>query len=140
MRKTLFTSLFVLLLGINCLIIAGQSKDNPASGDKFVGTWTGTWTGGSSGKFDLTVTKDTTGKLSATVTSTNEQGDGGTFRSKSVEVTGDKVKIKLEDTNGEVEVSLDATLEGKTLKGSYTVRSKADGAEAETGTITASKK
>lgn len=140
MRKTLFTSLFLLLVGVNCLIFAGQSKDNPGSGDKIVGTWAGTWTGGSSGKFDMTVTKETGGKLSVNVKSTNEEGNQGSFQSKSVEVTGDKVKIKMEDSNGEVEVTLDATLDGKTLKGSYTVRSKADGSEAETGTITASKK
>ena len=48
--------------------------------------------------------------------------------------------MKLADPGDEAEITLEATLDGTTLKGTYVVRIKADGNEVDRGTITASKK
>jgi hypothetical protein len=136
MRKTILVSLFVLVIATFSPAFAGQS----ASDSKFAGGWAGSWSGGSSGKFEMTITKDASGKLSATIVTMPEQGDGGTLQSKSVEAADSKLKIKLEDSEGNVEVSLEGVLEGTSIKGNYSVRDKAQGTEVETGSWSASKK
>jgi uncharacterized membrane protein len=48
--------------------------------------------------------------------------------------------MKLSDPGDEAEITLEATLDGSALKGTYLVRIKADGNEVDRGTITANKK
>jgi hypothetical protein len=136
MRKTSVVTLLVLLLSVGALVLAGQNS----AGSKLAGGWAGTWSGGSAGKFEMTITSAADGKLSATLIATPETGDGSTFQSKSVDTVDNKVKIKLEDSEGNAEVLLEGTLEGSSLKGTYSVRDKAQGAEVETGNWTATKK
>jgi hypothetical protein len=133
MRRTIFVSLIVLVFG--CFAY-GQSK----SGNNPVGTWSGEWSGGSSGKFEMTIAKDANGKLSATLTTKPDQGEGFTGSFKSVEASGAKLTMKIEFPDGETEATLQAVIEGSTLKGDYSIRAKANGEEVEKGTFTASRK
>ena len=135
MRNTMFVSLIVLTFCLGCLAYA-----QPKSGANAAGTWTGTWTGGSAGKFEMTIKKDAKGKLSASLTTTPDRGGGYTVEVKSVEALGSKLTCKFEDPPGEVEVTLQAVIQGSSLKGDYSVRAKASGEEVEKGVVTASRK
>jgi len=133
MRKTIFVSLIVLVFG--CLAYAQSKSDGGAAG-----TWSGTWTGGSTGKFEMTITKDANGKLAATLTTKPDDGEGWTGSFKSVEANGAKLMMKIDFPDGEAEASLQAVIEGATLKGDYAIRVKANGEEVDKGTFTASRK
>ena len=133
MRKTIFVSLIVLVFG--CFVYAQSKSDGGATG-----TWSGTWTGGSTGKFEMIIKKEAGGKLSATLTASPDQGDGYTVNFKLVQPNGDKLTMKFDDPSGEVEGTLQAVVEGSTIKGDYAIRAKANGEEVEKGTFTASRK
>jgi hypothetical protein len=135
MRKTILVSLITLIFGIGCIAYAQSKAENDP-----VGTWSGTWTGGSTGKFEMNITKGANGKLSATLTATPDQGEGFTGPFKSVEATGNKLVMKFEAPDGESEATLEAVIEGSSLKGNYAIRAKASGEEVEKGTFTASRK
>jgi hypothetical protein len=136
MRHPVFVLLLLLILSINCFAFSGQTGQS----DKLVGKWVGSWTGGSSGKFEMSITKDNGGKLSATINTTPDQGEPSTLQSKSMEQTGDKVNITFESPDGEAQIILEAAIEDASLKGTYSVRNKAAGEEVEKGSWTASKK
>jgi|SRR5262245_47779765 len=136
MRKSLF-----VVLSLLCFCLAVLAQTQQADSEKnLVGAWAGTWTGGSNGSFEMTITKDTQGKLGGSVTPKPEGGESYTVSFKSVTLADGKVTIKLSDPNDEAEITLEATLDGSALKGTYLVRVKADGNEVDRGAITANKK
>jgi hypothetical protein len=136
MRKSLFVVLSLLCF---CLAVLAQTQQ-AASEKNLVGAWAGTWTGGSNGSFEMTITKDADGKLGGSVTPKPEGGESYTVSFKSVALADGKVTMKLSDPGDEAEITLEATLDGSALKGTYLVRIKADGNEVDRGTITANKK
>lgn len=141
MHKRLRISLLAIffIAGVT-LLAAHESTARADDGDAFVGTWEGTWTGGSAGKFALTISKGTGGKLSGSISPKPDEGDGYTVPLKSVEVISGKLTAKCEDPNGEVEITLTGSAEGKSAKGTYSVRQKGDGSEVEAGSWTATRK
>lgn len=135
MRKTILVSLIAMMLGAGCLAHAQSKSDhNPA------GTWSGAWTGGSTGNFEMTIRKGADGKLSATITSHSDQGDSSEWQSKLVEANGDKLTIKVDNADGESEGTLQAVIEGSSIKGDYSIHAKASGEETDKGTFTATRK
>lgn len=141
MNKQRQISLFAILFiaGVSLLSVQ-EVAARPDDSDAYVGTWEGTWTGGSSGKVGMTIAKGTGGKLSGSITPTPDQGDGYTVSFKSVEVVSGKLTLKFEDPNGENEITLIGSADGKSAKGTYSVRQKGDGSEVDTGTWTVTKK
>jgi hypothetical protein len=136
MRKSLFIASSLLCF---CLAVLAQTQQ--AAGEKnLVGAWAGSWSGGGNGSFEMTITKDTDGKLGGSITPKPEGGESYTVSFKSVALADGKVTMKLADPNDEAEITLEATLDGSALKGTYVVRVKADGNEVDRGTITANKK
>jgi len=136
MRKSLF-----VILSLLCFCLVGLAQAQQGPGEKnLVGAWTGSWGGGSSGSFEMTIAKGADGKLGGSITPKPEGGESYTASFKSVALAEGKVTMKLADPNDEVEITLEATLDGSALKGTYVVRVKADGNEVDRGTITASKK
>jgi hypothetical protein len=129
--------MIIQLFAFWMLPAAGQ-KD--PSDNKLVGKWVGTWTGDSTGKFEMTFSKNADGTLSASLLATPDQGEPNTMESKLVEPTAEKIKLKFEGADKEIEVLLEGTFEGQSLKGSYSVRNKAQGDEVESGTWSAAKK
>jgi hypothetical protein len=135
MRKTMFASLIVLIFGVGYIAYAqSRSGANPA------GIWSGSWTGSSTGKFEMTIKKAAAGKLSGTLTASPDQGQGFTAQFKSVEVKASKLTMKFENSGGDGEVTLQAVIQGTSIKGDYSIRSKASGEEVEKGTFTAARK
>jgi len=135
MRKTIFTSLIVLIFGVGYIAYAQSG-----SGANAAGTWSGSWTGGSSGKFEMTIKKDAAGKLSGTLTTSPDQGQGYTTQFKSVEVKASRLTMKFDDPDGSSEAMLQAVIQGSSIKGDYSIRSKASGEEVQKGTFTANRK
>ena len=140
MRKQILYSLPILVL-VACVSYARQADNKKASTDSAaIGTWNGTWQGGSSGKFEMTITKGPDGKLSGSLTAHPAEGDGYTTNFKSVDVTGGKLTVKLSDPDDEVEITIQGALDPAAMKGSYSVRSKGQGEEVDGGTWEAKKK
>jgi len=135
MRKTL---LAILAMACLCATVAAQAQK--ATEKDLIGTWAGKWTGGSSGAFELTVTKGADGKLGGSVSPKPDNGDPYTSPLTSVQFVDGKATIKCNDPSGDVEITMEATIEGSAIKGEYIVRARADGSEAERGTFTGSKK
>lgn len=136
MQKRLVVALSLLC----CCWVSSVQAQQAANGKNPVGTWAGSWTGGSNGTFDMTITKAADGKLGGSITPKPEGGEGYTATFNSVVLSDGKVTIKLADPAGEVEITLEATVDGSTLKGTYSVRAKADGNEVDRGTFTSSKR
>jgi hypothetical protein len=133
-------SLFVISL-MFCFCLAGLGQIALATDEKdLVGTWGGTWNGGSKGTFELTITKDSSGKLGGTLTSKPEGVEGYTASLNSVALADDKVTIKISGPNNDVDITLEISIAGSTFNGKYTIHTKAENYEVEQGTLTASKK
>jgi hypothetical protein len=108
------------------------------SADDMVGTWTGTWDGAGSGGFELTLEKTKDGALGGKVSVTGEPTYKATLKTASFD--GKKLAASYDFPPDErAEVVLAATVEGGTLKGTWTVRGKDGGAEAMSGTWTVKK-
>lgn len=141
MHKRLQISLLAILLiaGV-ALLTTQEAVARPDASDAFVGSWEGTWTGGSSGKFGMTIAKGAGGKLSGSISPTPDQGEGYTVAFKSVEVVSGKLTVKFEDPGGEADITLTGSVDGKSAKGTYSVRQKGDGSEVDSGSWTLTKK
>ncbi|HKQ76625.1 MAG TPA: hypothetical protein VJ810_23220 [Blastocatellia bacterium] len=135
MRQTTSASLIVLIIFVG-YIAYGQSR----SGANAAGTWSGSWTGSSAGKFEMTIKKDAAGKLSGTLTASPDQGQGYTTQFKLIDAKASKLTIKFDSPDGGVEVTLQSLIQGKSIKGDYSIRAKASGEEVEKGTFTAARK
>jgi len=130
----------LVLVGLVCLCASVAAQEQKVTEKDLIGTWAGNWTGGSTGAFELTVTKAADGKLGGSVSPKPDNGDPYTSPLTSVVFADGKATIKCNDPAGEVEITMEATIEGSTIKGGYTVRTKADGSEVERGTFTGNKK
>jgi hypothetical protein len=136
MRKTLFV---VLGLAGMCAVAAAQTPSKATEKD-LIGTWAGKYAGGSSGSFELTINRDAEGKLSGSVSPKPDDGEAYTTPLTTVKFADGKVTITCSDSSGQADITVEATVEGSSLTGTYAVRAKADGSEAERGTLTATKK
>ena len=136
MRKTLF-----VLMGVACLYAAAAAAQAQKATEKdLIGTWAGKYAGASSGSYEMTINRDAEGKLSGSVSPKPDDGEPYTSPFNSIKFADGKATMTLFDPAGNVEITLEATLEGSSLKGTYVVRARADGSEAERGTFTGTKK
>jgi hypothetical protein len=135
--------LAIVLVSLACAqALAGTQGAPRASEDRLLGVWNGTWTGDSAGKFTITVVRDDkakklTGSLHARPDN-NEPETKTAF--KSIVVDGDKATLKY-DTAGDSpsEVTVEAALDGKTMKGTWKVVDPATKSVGSSGTFTGSK-
>jgi hypothetical protein len=135
MRKKMFVSLIILIFGVGYVAYAQSKSDADATG-----TWSGSWTGGSTGKFEMTIKKDAEGKLSATLSGKPDQGESYTIHSTSIESNGSKLTMNFEGPDGEAVAMVQAVIEGESMKGEYSIRTKAGGEEVDKGAFTAARK
>jgi hypothetical protein len=115
---------------------AGQSS----TGEKYAGTWAGAWDGAGSGEFELTLEKSKEGPVTGKVAVTT---DGGNYNAvlKAVSFDGSKMTAKYDfplDPSSEVTVA--ATFEDRTAKGTWSLRPKGQDAEIAGGTWTVTRK
>lgn len=133
-----------LLAGILIVGFGGIKGQRATAGNDdqtaFIGAWEGSWSGDSSGKFQMTIAKSAAGKLSGSISAKPEDGDQYAAEFKTIDVSSGKLTAKFEDPNGNVEVTITGSAEGKSLKGTYTARQKSDGTQLDTGSWTATRK
>ena len=135
MRKSFF-----VVLSLFCLCFMGLVQARQAASEKnLLGTWAGTWTGGSTGSFELTLTKSADGKLGGSISPKPDGQEGYTVPFSSAVFADGKATLKLQDPAGEAEITLVVSA-GTGLTGTYSVRIKADGNEVDQGTLKATKK
>ena len=133
MRRRLFACVAVLMLSV-AWTAAHQASDDLA------GTWAGTWsaTGSAGGGFELTL-ENKNGAMAGNVSVSGEPTYKATL--KTVKVDGKKLTATYDFTpDDRAEVLLDGTVDGKTFKGTWTLRSKADATAVATGGFTLTKK
>jgi hypothetical protein len=136
MRKTLF-----VLLALAGLCTSAPAAQAPKATEKdLIGTWAGRYTGGSSGAYELTINRDTDGKLTGSVSPKSDDGESYTTPLNAIKFADGKVTMTCFDSSGNAEITVEATVEGSSLKGDYVVRARADGSEVERGTLTGTKK
>ena len=135
MGKTLF-----VLMGMACLCTAVAAQAQKATEKDLIGTWAGKYTGATSGSYEMTINRDAEGKLSGSVSPKPDDGEPYTTPLNTITFADGKVTMTCFDPPGQVEITVEATLEGSSLKGTYVVRAKADGSEVERGTLTGPKK
>jgi hypothetical protein len=112
-----------------------------AEGDPYVGTWKGTWEGaGAGGRFDLTLARDSEGKLAASVSVGTDMGDYNAKFSK-VTLTADKLAGAYDyppDPQGEVIIT--GSFDPKSATGTWSLGARAQpGGQAIAGTWKVSK-
>jgi hypothetical protein len=131
--------LWVFILGAMCSA-AQRGADGASAGEAFVGTWTGSWdAAGSGGGFELTLEKAKDGPVTGKVSVTGEPTYKATFKALSFD--GKKMSAKYDfppDAGGEV--LLEASFDGHTAKGTWSLREKANGNEVATGGWAVTKK
>jgi hypothetical protein len=93
---------------------------------------------GASGGFELTLEKGTDGP-GGRVSVTGEPTYKATLKAAAID--GSKLTAKYDiPPDEQLEVSLEGTAEGNTIKGGWVVRSKGDGGEVASGSWTVTKK
>jgi hypothetical protein len=138
MRRALGLCLSVVLVG--AVLAAAQQKGSDSTQPADVlGQWTGTWEGaGSTGGFDLILSKSDDGKLGGAVSVTGEPTYKQTLRTVTFE--GPKMTALYDfPPDPQLEVMLTAAFDGNTANGAWTARQKG-GADVATGTWTVKRK
>jgi hypothetical protein len=128
-------------MGVACLYAAVAAAQAPKATEKdLIGTWAGKYTGTSSGSYEMTINRDAEGKLSGSVSPKPDDGEPYTTPFNTIKFADGKATLTCFDPPGQIEITVEATLEGSSLTGTYVVRAKADGSEVERGTLTGTKK
>ena len=142
MRSKLFqvVLLIVALTGtVPSILFAAENLGAGGQGSgsddkKYVGEWVGSYIGGdgSTNKLSYTLSKDEKGQWRGTVKWVNQNGENKADF-KSLQIVDGKMKGKIEDPNGEVEVAIEGQFQGDKLEGTYAVSTKGSTEASEKG-------
>jgi len=137
-RQILVGALLTVILVI--CVAAQSAPDAKSNGEQYVGTWPGRWDSSESGGgFELTIEKGQDNALAGRVSVTGEPTYKATL--KKLAFDGNKMTGAYDFTpNDQAEVILSAAFEGNTAKGTWSLRTKADGSEVAAGTWSVTKK
>jgi hypothetical protein len=128
----------LVAFGASAGATARYCDTEPSPQADLTGTWTGTWEGAGTGGFELTLEKGKDGKLGGQVSVTGEPTYKATLKTLTFE--GQKMSATYDFPPDEsVEVTLTATFDGNTAKGTWADIQKAGG-ELASGTWTVAKK
>jgi hypothetical protein len=134
---------FLAMAFLACVVAVGVGQFSVAadSANQYAGTWNGTWEGeGAGGRFDLTLTTGSDGKLSGGVSVGQDAGDY-TAQFSTVTVTGNKLTAKYDfppDPQGEI--LLTATFDGGNATGTWALNPKGQDQSMATGSWKVAKK
>ena len=143
MRSKLFQVAFLIiaLTGIVPSILfaaenLGAGGQGSGSDDKkYVGEWVGSYSAGNGNteKLSFTLSKDEKGQWRGSAKWVNQDGvQSADF--KSLQISDGKMKGKIEDPNGEVEVAIEGQFQGDKLEGTFAVSPKGSTEVVEKGT------
>jgi len=146
MRSKLFhVVLLIIALTVQSSLVAAENpgaggQGSAADDKKYVGEWAGSYSGpnGDTDKLSYTLSKDENGKWRGTVKWVNQNGENKADF-KSLEIADGKMKGKIEDPNGEVEVAIEGQFQGDKLEGTFAVSPKGSTEVVEKGSWKAAK-
>jgi hypothetical protein len=143
MRSKLFRVVLLTIALTGAVSSALVAAENPGAGgqgsgsgdQKYAGEWVGSYSGGEgvTDKLSYTLSKDEKGQWRGTVKWVNQNGENKADF-KSLEIADGKMKGKIEDPNGEVEVAIEGQFQGDKLEGTFAVSPKGSTEVAEKGT------
>src|SRR5437667_8147812 len=141
MRKQHVSWLLVFVL-LSVRSGLGRESGQSTNGEQYVGTYSGTWDGAGTGNFELTLEKVKDGGVTGKVAVTT---DGGNYTAdlKALSFDDKKMNAKYDfplDLTASSEVVLVATIDGTTIKGTWSLRPKGQEGEVAKGTWTVTKK
>ena len=149
MRSKIFQVLSLIVALTWMIPSALGAAENPGAGGqvggsddkKFVGEWAGSYTtnNGDTDKIFYTLSKDGKGQWRGTVKWINQEGEH-TASFKSLEIADGKMKGKIENPDGEVEVTIEGQFQGDKLEGTYAISIKGSTEVVEKGPWTVEKK
>ena len=111
--------MLVVAIALSAAIALPSAQGTTASKDPIVGNWAGTYDGDDTGKFTMSISRDAAKKLGGTLQATSDDGGNFTATFKSIVVDGSKVTMAYDSPGDGGVVTLDATLDGATLKGTW---------------------
>jgi hypothetical protein len=139
-RDRSFVWVFLFFFGVVCSG-AQRGPAGPSSGEEFVGVWSGTWEGaGGSGGFELTLETSKESGVAGRVSVTGEPTYKASFKALSFDGKKMNAKYDFPPNEADAEVALAATFDGNNAKGTWSLRTKADGNEVAAGTWSVTRK
>jgi hypothetical protein len=132
--------LFVMCCALS--IGSASAARQPPAADRYMGTWTGTWDGAGTGAFELTLEKSGSGAPGGRVAVKTDGGDY-TADLRAVAFDGPKMTAKYDfPLDPSAEVAVAASFEDRSANGTWSLRPKGQGQDAEIagGTWTVTKK
>ncbi len=133
MRSKLFQVVLLIIALTGTVPSAIVAAENPSAGGqgtaaddkKYAGEWAGSYsTGeGNTDKLSYTLSKDGKGQWRGTVKWVNENGENAADF-KSLEIADGKMKGRIEDPNGQVEVTIEGQFQGDNLEGTFAISPK----------------
>ena len=111
--------MLVVAIALISAVALPSAQGAAASKDPVVGSWAGTYDGDGTGKFTMSISRDPAGQLGGTLEATTDDGGAFTATFKSIVVDGSKVVMAYDSPGDGNVVTLDATLDGTTLKGTW---------------------
>ena len=138
MRNQLI-SLLVVLLAL-CGGAARAGAWQASGGEQYAGMWSGTYDGSGTGPFEMTLGKNEDGAMTGKV---NVTTDGGNYSAdlKSVSFQGAKMSATYDfPLAPEAEIVMTVTFDGKSEKGTWSLRPKGANDELAAGGLAIEKK
>ena len=133
--------LTLLLLAVSAIAFAADIEARQAAAaEQYTGMWTGTYDGSGTGQFEMTLDKGNDGAITGKV---NVTTDGGNYSAdlKSVSFDGAKMTAKYDfPLDPSAEIMMTATFDGRTAKGTWSLRAKGQTDEIAAGGLSVTKK
>ena len=149
MRSKLFQVTLLIVVSAWMVPSGLLAAENPGAGGqgsglddkKYVGEWAGSYSAGegNTDKISYILSKDGKGQWRGTVKWINQNGENKADF-KSLEIADGKMKGKIEDPNGQVEVALEGQYKGDKLEGTFEISPKGSTEVVEKGTWKLAKK
>lgn len=112
--------LLLLLAFVLSLPLAAQTTasaaDNAAA---FIGKWAGTYDGAASGKCEMNILRKADGQYEGSIVVIPVDESRYTIQFKTLIIEGNKLKASYNEPGENTPISLEGTLSGDTLKGTY---------------------
>lgn len=129
-------SCLVLLCLASLAVVTAQDK--PA--EPLVGSWAGTFAGEASGKYTMSIQRESADKLAGSIVTIVDGGNESEAAFTSVALDGGKAVMKYGTSDGQAEIVMEATLEGEAIKGTWKAVAPGTADALQSGTFDGTKK
>lgn len=121
LHKILWTAFGILTIVVSTATAQTTTAQTTAtdSAAAIVGKWTGTYDGGSSGNFEMVISRDGTGKLTGQITLLPPDGSRYPINLKTVTYQGSQLNATYDDSQSGGEVSIKGRPDNTGMKGTW---------------------